>query len=125
MKRKGLLGIAAVVIALACVEDLSGFLNLNVTAAPPDTTHATTVELAGSVFRTPVRSDLLYIVTVTGGESTVSDTASLHGQFSVVIPLTTNAENRLVATASDGLGSPTPSPWEKTVVQIDTTAQPQ
>ena len=118
------MGLAAALTAVACIEELDGFLFLNVSAFPPDTTFNETVELAGSVVRTPARTDLLYIVTVTGGALTVSDTANLHGLFSVTIPLTTDAENHLIATASDGVGSATPSPWKKTVVQVDTTAQP-
>ncbi len=125
MKRITLLGLAAALTAVACIEELDGFLFLNVSAFPPDTTFNETVELAGSVVRTPARTGLLYIVTVTGGASTVSDTASLHGLFSVTIPLTVDEDNNLIATASDGIGSPSPSPWTKTVTQIDTTAQPQ
>ncbi len=124
MKRITLLGLAAALTAVACIEELDGVLYLNISAFPPDTTFNETVELAGSVVRTPVRNGLLYIVTVTGGELTVSDTARLHGLFSVTVPLKIGEDNNLTATASDGVGSPTPSPWKKTVTQIDTTAQP-
>ena len=125
MKRITLLVLSTALIAVACIEELDGFLYLgNFSSFPPDTTFNETVELAGSVVRTPARTDLLYIVTVTGGALTVSDTANLHGLFAVTIPLQVGLDNNLIATASDGVGSSTPSPWTKTVTQIDTTAQP-
>ncbi|MEJ2237091.1 MAG: hypothetical protein P8X82_02240 [Gemmatimonadales bacterium] len=61
------------------------------------------------------------LVTVTGGVITAVDTANLHDLFTVSIPLNTNQENFLVATATDNLGATMTSPRTWTVVQIDTT----
>ena len=127
MKRYWALGLAAATLfGTACLDESEGFLFLtDFSTVPPDTTYEGTVRLSGQIVRTPPRLDVFLVVTVTGGVITVADTATQQGIFDVAIPLQTNADNDLVATASDGLRSPTPNPWEKTVVQIDTTVVPQ
>ena len=127
MKRYWALSLAAATFfGTACLEQTEGFLFLtNFSTVPPDTTFEQTVRLSGQAVRSPPRVDVFLVVTVTGGVITVADTATQLGIFDVTIPLQTNADNNLVATVSDGLGSPTPNPWEKTVVQIDTTVVPQ
>ncbi len=127
MKRYWALSLAAATFfGTACLEQTEGFLFLtNFSTVPPDTTFEQTVRLSGQAVRSPPRVDVFLVVTVTGGVITGADTATQLGIFDVTIPLQTNADNNLVATVSDGLGSPTPNPWEKTVVQIDTTVVPQ
>jgi len=121
---------AAALFGTACLTDSDGFLYLtSLTTVPPDTTYESTVQLSGQVVRNPPSQDVILVVTVTGGEMPVVDTTSLQGGFfDVTVPLNTSVgdttENNLVATATDGLGSTTPNPWVKTVVQIDTTAAP-
>jgi len=121
---------AAALVGTACIDESDGFLYLgNFGTVPPDTTYNATVNFNGQIIRTPPRGDAVLVVTVTGGVITVSDTATLQGIFDVTIPLNVvvgdTTENNLVATATDGFGSPTPNPWTKMVVQIDTTAPPQ
>jgi hypothetical protein len=128
MRRYLAIGLAAVLVCgTACLQDPDPILFIgSLTEEPPDTTYEATVKLSGRVVRTPPTANALLIVTVTGGVIPVSDTASLvGGLFDITIPLTTNADNDLEATASDGLGSPTPNPWRKTVTQIDTTGAPR
>lgn len=132
MKRYLALGVAAATLfGTACLTESDGFLYLTaLSTVPPDTTYESTVRLSGQVVRTPPRQDVVMVVTVTGGEITVADTATLQGGFfDVTVPLMVSVGdttyNHLVATASDGVGSATPNPWEKTVVQIDTTVAPQ
>ncbi|UCD23191.1 MAG: hypothetical protein JSW51_09020 [Gemmatimonadota bacterium] len=130
MKRYLAIGIAAAsLVGTACLEESDGFLYIgNLSSIPPDTTYEETVRLSGQVVRTPPRQDVFLVVTVTGGTITVSDTATQLGIFDVTIPLNLTqgdtTDNNLIATASDGIGSPTPNPWTKTVVQIDTTSPP-
>ena len=131
MKRYWALSLAAATFfGTACIEESDGLLFITISTVPPDTTFESTVRLTGQAVRTPPRQDVLLIVTVTGGEISVADTATLQGGFfDITVPLNTSVgdttENNLVATASDGLGSANPIPWEKTVVQIDTTVVPQ
>jgi len=132
MKRYLVLSLAAATLfGTACLTESDGFLYLTaLSTVPPDTTYESTVRLSGQVVRTPPRQDVVMVVTVTGGEITVADTATLQGGFfDITVPLNTTVgdatDNNLVAIASDGLGSPTPNPWEQTVVQIDTTVASQ
>jgi hypothetical protein len=105
---------------LACSDNDILFLS-NFTAQPPDTTYDQQVQLAGEAIRVPPLQAAILVVTVRGGVATVSDTANLHGLFSLTIPLVTNTVNHLEATAHDNLGAVMPTPMTWDVVQIDTT----
>jgi hypothetical protein len=109
---------------IACSDD-DILLIGNLTAVPPDTTFDEVVELSGSVVRVPPSASAIMVVTVTGGVVPAVDTANLHDLFTVTIPLNTNTENFLVATATDNLGATMTTPRSWTVVQIDTTAPNQ
>ena len=105
--------------APACITEQQGLLYFSdVTTVPPDTTSEEQVEIAGVVFRTPPRTGLITVVTATGGVLTVVDTANLHMQFSVTVPLLEDAVNYLTLTASDNSGAVAPNPATWTVVQM-------
>jgi hypothetical protein len=120
MKRLMTILLLTAASGIGCSEEDLLFLS-DLTAEPPDTTYDEVVELSGSVVRVPPKDDAILVVTVTGGVITAVDTANLHDLFTVSIPLNTNQENFLVATATDNLGATMTSPRTWTVVQIDTT----
>ncbi|UCG85532.1 MAG: hypothetical protein JSW71_16585 [Gemmatimonadota bacterium] len=112
---------------IGCVTNPErGILLLTDLSQLPDTTYEEQVSLSGRVVRSPPMANipLIMVVTVTGGATTVADTANLNGLFDVTIPLVTNADNDLVATATDNAGSTMPDPGRWTVVQVDTTNPP-
>ena len=111
---------------VACLAESEGLLFITDLSELPDTTYEEQVRLSGQVVRSPpaANTPIIMVVTVTGGVIPVADTANLHGLFDVTIPLNTNQENHLVATATDNTGSIMPNPGRWTVVQIDTTNPP-
>jgi hypothetical protein len=104
-------------VGAACVTEADGVLFLSVDTVVPDTTSLEQLVLAGQVVRTPARQGLITVVRVTGGAVTAVDTVTLHGLFSVNVPLLTNSNNQLSLTASDNTGAQTTGPWLRTVVQ--------
>lgn len=119
--------VASLVLALtavavvACPEELEGFVLVEIDAMPPESTSADTVVIAGRAVRSPPRSGELFVITVTGGAATVTDTSTSFGVFQVDVPLIPGTANnlRLVAADEDGTESP---PWTHTVVHTGTPA---
>ena len=109
----------SLLLGAACLTGDDAVLFVAVDPAVPDTTSDLQVGLTGEVWRTPQQESAILVVTVTGGAITVIDTATLHGLFSVTVPLTTNAANYLSLTAHDNTGATTTGPWQRTVVQVE------
>lgn len=101
----------------ACITDGPAVLYTVVNTAVPDTTSDEQIGLSGYVERTPQKQDAIIVITVTGGAITAVDTASLHGLFTVNVPLLIDVENHLSLSASDNTGAQTVSAWQRTVVQ--------
>ena len=120
LKRMMAYGTAAfLLIGAACLTDGDAVLYVVVTSPVPDTTSSMQVGITGEVFRTPQKESAILVVTVTGGAITAIDTASLHGLFTVTVPLLTNATNDLELTGHDDTGATTAGPWRHTVVHVD------
>jgi hypothetical protein len=104
-----LLGIAALAVlagaVAACPEQLEGVLVVNIDAAPPPTTSADTVEIAGQVIRSPPSQSITLSVTVTGGAATAVDTTDSFGLFNVRVPLNRGVVNVLTLIAEDSEGT--------------------
>jgi len=118
MKKSNLAAaVACMLVGAACITEADGVLFLSVDTVVPDTTAQEQLTLAGQIVRTPARQGLITVVKVSGGAVTAVDTATLHGLFSVNVPLLTNSDNHLSLTASDNTGAQTTGPWLRTVVQ--------
>ncbi|NIM51511.1 MAG: hypothetical protein GTN62_11925 [Gemmatimonadales bacterium] len=99
MKKLG--WIAAVCLTAGCLTGPEGVVLVAIDPEPPSVTSSDTLEIAGQVIRSPIRQPLVFTVTVTGGAATVDTVTSEFGLFVIGVPLTKNAENRLVLTARD------------------------
>ena len=86
----------------------------------PSMTSDLSIEVEGQVVRSPVDHELTLTVTVTGGAQDVSAVASLHGIFSLEVPLLPNTTNELVFVADDGIGNLS-RPEVRTVAQSATS----
>ena len=110
---------ALLAIGAACLTEGDPVLYIVVSSTVPDTTSETQLGISGEVRRTPQQRGAVMAVTVTGGAFPAVDTASMHGLFTVTVPLLANSDNDLSLTAADNTGATTTSAWRRTVVHVD------
>lgn len=109
--------VAGLGIVAGCSEP-SGILTITLTALPGFTAD-TSIQVSGSVTRTPP-SETAFVVTIAGGVETVMDTVA--GPFEATVQLNDNQENQLAITAFDGTGA-VADPVIVVVVHDDTAPQ--
>jgi hypothetical protein len=110
---------ACLLIGATCLTGGDPVIYVVVNSPIPDTTSDEQLGISGYIERTPQLQDAITVISVTGGAITAVDTATLHGLFTVTVPLSTNVDNHLSLTALDNTGASTTRAWERTVVHVD------
>jgi hypothetical protein len=97
------LALAAALTAWSCGGEEEGQLTLSVNPTP-EFTNAITLQVTGTVTRTPAK-DAIITVVIAGGRGQVSDSVTGGGAFSLIVELNENAENQLAVSAFDETGA--------------------
>jgi hypothetical protein len=101
--RRLLLLLTAALTAWSCGGEEDGQLTLSVNPIP-EFTNATTLQVTGTVTRTPAKEAIITVV-IAGGRGQVSDSVTGGGAFSLTVELDENAENQLAVSAFDETGA--------------------